>query len=288
MPRAKRTRQTDAGDADHYAGVLEDKEFKLTRVTTIINKVTGDAKTGMSYWGSQNAIRYVVDALEDFDLSFSPDYDEMYAAYKTSPFDNNKTSKRRADEGKRAHKLFEHLLKGTATVKAPGYMGDGVWVAAPLVTDGDGPPFIPVKWDLAVVKAYVEIFMHLKPDEIESESRVRWFEPGHPFECPDAVCTHGFAGTSDYILKTLLVGGDLKTHKGDGRYGDFLQNGFYGVARKQMDGTDINRHMVLLAAEDGTYTDEYGFVGEGPVLATWEIYKDMVRHEREAKEARKT
>ena len=254
-----------------YQFERDGKPCELGRVTKIMEKVTGDAKGGMSYWGSQNAIQW---AFEEFSEvvsdSYGPEWEDWYTAYKSSPFDNNKTMRSRGKEGTAAHKLFEQLLLGEAVIVEAPAIDDVIHVCV-----GNDVPFTPVSYDLAVVRAYQDIFQHLAPGEIQSERKVTWFEPGHPGDCPDDICTHGYAGTTDFVVPSLSVGGDLKTHKGDARFTDFLQNAFYAKAIKQEDGTAFDHFLILLAREDGTYDDAHGFVPEEAVDACYALWRVM-------------
>lgn len=249
-------------DDNHYTMAVNGHPCKLNRVTRIINKVTGESKGGMSYWGAKLAIRWSAEVFEDV-------FDEMYTAFKASPYDPNKTKKARGKEGTAAHKVFEHLLSGTSWAEVD--INGDVWIE-----DEDSPAWLAEKYDLGVARAFLDVFSHLDREEVRSEIRLRWFAEGHPDECPDDICTHGYAGTADFVIPVLNVLGDLKTHTGPARFPDMLQTAFYTRAYHQMYPDDlIDHHLILLAREDGTYEDFHGFVSEKAVEHALGLYEEM-------------
>lgn len=245
-----------------------EKKAKLARVTSILEVVFKEAFGAMSYYGGKLALEWVTNS----DMLAEPaDLEALYAAWKASPSDPNKTLRRAGSRGTAAHKLFEDLCQRRAVIEKV-LEDDGYYITYP---NGEDTDFVAVGYDAGAAAAYVDLFQHLDEGEIQSEVRVHWTE--HPIaECPDDVCTHGYAGTADVIMPPDTIG-DVKTNKGDARYSASVQMAMYALAWEQMNpGTQIDRHFVLIPRPDGTYEmfdDPKKFVSSAVVPAVLELYR---------------
>ena len=250
-----------------YVIEVDGKMARLARVTTILEVVFKEAFGAMSYYGGRLALEWAAEEVVSGDETLTPDY--LYTAWKASPFDPNKSLRAAAKRGTAAHKLFEDLCQRRATIT--GYAEPG---HNPIIRRGDDPSFVAVDYDKGAATAYVDMFQHLDAEEMLSEVRVHWTE--HPIpECPDEICTHGWAGTSDIIIPPITMG-DMKTNKGENRYSASVQLALYSLAWEQMNpGVKIERHFVVIPRPDGTYDlydDEKQFVPSEVALDVYSLY----------------
>jgi hypothetical protein len=240
------------------------KEAHLGRVTTMLDWVYGEGKSGMGYWGAQQMGHYLLDDYLD-----EEEWEGVYALWKKSTYDLNTIMKTKAGVGKQAHKLFEDLCQKRATIIKP--VGKEWLVATP-----DGFEVIMQGYDAGICKAYDELFRHLDDGELMSEHPV--YYTLHPIDdCADEVCTHGWCGTLDAVLPLHGIMGDVKTHKPPERYGDFRQMSMYSAAWEQMhpDLPPITAQWVLIPLPDGRYhlaDQPERFVPASAALGTYQAY----------------
>ena len=248
-----------------YVIEVDGKMARLARVTTILEVVFKEAFGAMSYYGGRLALEYMAERDEVDD-----DIEDLYTAWKASPFDPNKTLRAASKRGTAAHKLFEDLCQRRATIT--GYAEPG---HNPIIRRGDDPSFVAVDYDKGAAMAYVDMFQHLDAEEMLSEVKLYWTE--HPIpECPDEICTHGWAGTADIIIPPFTLG-DMKTNKGENRYSASVQMALYALAWEQMnpDADMIKRHFVIIPRPDGTYDlydDPKQFIPSGVALDVYSLY----------------
>jgi len=249
-----RTKVNAAGDGDTYEIKLDGETLYLPRVTTIISDVMSQGKSGMAYWGGRLATEFFATMFDS--VTDEEDEDEWYAAWKSSEWSPQGQLKVAQDRGKQAHHLFEKLLTREATLLEEG----GV-----LYAEVDGFRHVPVSYDLAVCKAYRDVFSDI--EGLLSEQRVYSVE-------------HGFAGTADLIAGSVI--GDLKTHKPPARFSDMVQTAAYSLAWEEMTGQHIDHHMVVMAGEDGEYVIAHGFVEPSVFLAVKQVWHAMKAWEGKA------
>jgi len=250
--------------------VIEDEESgkyaKLARVTSILEVVFKEAFGAMSYYGGRLALEYMAERDEVDD-----DIEDLYTAWKSSPFDPNKSLRAASKRGTAAHKLFEDLCQRRAHITGFTEPGEN-----PIIRyENDEPSIVATEYDKGAAMAYHDLFQHLTAEEMWSEYRVHWTE--HPItECPDEVCTHGYAGTADVVIPPITLG-DMKTNKGDARYSASIQMAMYSRAIEQMHpDIKIQRHFVVIPRPDGTYDlfdDPKQFVDSSVVDAVMTLYK---------------
>lgn len=242
------------------------KYARLDRVTTILSVVFKEAFGAMSYYGGRLALEFMAEQDE-----VDEDIEAWYTAWKKSKYDPNKALKAAAARGTAAHKLFEDLCQRRA--KITGYTEPG---SNPIIRyENDEPSIIATEYDKGAAMAYHEMFQHLSAEEMWSEKRVHWTE--HPIpECPDEVCTHGYAGTADIVIPPITLG-DVKTNKGENRYAASVQLAMYARALEQMyPDLLIQRHFVVIPRPDGTYDlydDPKQFISSDVVDSVLELYK---------------
>ncbi len=269
-PRKKTPKPTRS----QYAIESDGKKAFLTRVTTILDwTIKGDGFGAMPYYGAGLLAQFLFDDLDE------EAREGVMELWKQSEFDPNKTLRRRADEGSQAHKLFEHLCQGAAVLMSdePPWR---VTYEQQMYFEIEGIKevpldFIAAEYDAGACAAYHELFQYLDPGELLSEQRVYWTE--HPIhECPDDICTHGFAGTADAIMPLHRVMGDMKTNKGDARWSAYPQMAMYGLAAEQMGliHGPIVKQIVIIPRPDGTFDIfDDKFVGTEIVPLILELYR---------------
>jgi hypothetical protein len=259
------------------------KAAHLTRVTTILNWVIeGDGFGAMPYYGAGLFANFLFPDLDD------EERDGVIAVWKESEWEPNRVLRATSKRGEQAHKLYEHLCRGVATVDLDPAVG--MWYVrydaeawseyedAPV--EGVPLDFYATEYDAGVCEAYHEVFQHLDPHEIISESRVHWTE--HEIDdCPDEICTHGYAGTLDSLLPDDRIMIDCKTNKGEARWKAYPQMSFYGKAAEQMGliSGPIEKQIVFIPRptpnEKGKMYDLYDdkFVDTGIVQPILDLYR---------------
>jgi hypothetical protein len=252
----------------------------LTRVTTILDwTIKGDGFGAMAYYGGGLFSKFLFPDLDD------EAREGVVQLWKESEHDPNRTLRETSKRGGKAHKLFEHLCQGVAvlqTTEAPWrveYLEERYMEAEnELLAPED---FIATEYDAGVCKVFHELFQHLDINEMLSETRVYYIdhedEVGKGIDdCPDDICTHGYAGTLDGLIPQYYVMLDMKTNKGDARWSAYPQMAFYGKAAEQrglIDGP-IQKQMVVIPRPDGEYElFDDKFVDTGIVQPILDLYR---------------
>jgi hypothetical protein len=252
-----------------YELEVNEHPARLVRVTTVLEwTIKGDGFGAMSYFGGGLFANFLFPDLDD------EEREGVLAVWKESAWDPNRKLKADGMRGQQAHTLFERLCQHKVELLGQSdALGDdyALW----NLRHPDGKEFLVEGYDAGVCKAYHEIFQHLDPEELMSETRVHWTE--HPIdECPDEVCNHGFAGTFDALWPSERVMLDMKTHKGEARWSAFPQMAMYGLAAEQMGLIDgpIEKQIVVIPRPDGEY-EMYDdkFVDDGIVAPILELYR---------------
>lgn len=279
MPTATRKRTTKPkiakpGRAQYEVTSERGKRAFLDRVTTVLDwTIKGDGFGAMPYYGAGLFSQFLFDGYLD-----EEERDGLMELWKKSSFSPYATLKAAADRGTAAHALHEHLILGIATLESDEppwrvrYDAER-WAAHEERPEKDAPmPFVASEYDAGSCKLFHEITQHF---DVQSETRV-WYTD-HPIDdCPDEICTHGYAGTLDGLVVDELLMFDMKTNKGDARWSAYPQMAFYGRAALQrgLIPAPIERQVVAIPRPDGDYelfTDK--FVDEGIVDPIRALYK---------------
>lgn len=249
------------------------KRAFLDRVTTVLDwTIKGDGFGAMPYYGARLFSDFLFPDLDE------EEKDGVMQLWKQSPHSPYEELKRTQERGTAAHKLHEHLLLGIAglTSSVPQWYvryNRERWAEHEERPIEEAPmDFVATEYDAGACKLYFEVTQHF---EVMSETRVYYTD--HPIDdCPDEICTHGYAGTLDGLVVDELLMFDMKTNKGDARWSAYPQMAFYGRAALQrgLIPKPIERQVVAIPRPDGDY-DLFNdkFVGEEVVDPIRTLYK---------------
>lgn len=249
------------------------KRAFLDRVTTVLDwTIKGDGFGAMPYYGANLLLDFL---LPDCDQEVK---DGVAQLWKGSPHSPYARLKEAADRGEAAHTLHEHLILGIAVLTTEGPPWRVHYYREKWATHEERPveeapmDFVAVEYDAGTCKLYHEVTRFF---DVVSEQRV--FYTDHDIDdCPDEICTHGYAGTLDGLVVDELLMFDMKSNKGDARWAAYPQMAFYGRAALQrgLIPAPIQRQVVAIPRPDGEYeifNDK--FVDEGIVDPIRALYK---------------
>jgi hypothetical protein len=234
MPRTAKPKVKKPGRHQYEVTSESGKKAFLDRVTTVLDwTIKGDGFGAMPYYGAGLLLDFLLPELD------SEEHDGVMELWKQSPHSPYATLKAAQGRGQSAHTLQQHLIEGVATLEsdaAPWRVryDSAKWAEFEEKPEKDSPmDFVAAEYDAGACELYFDLFQHFEVGtEVLSEQRV--FYTDHPIdECPDEVCTHGYAGTLDSLWPPFLTMGDTKTNKGDARWSAYPQMAFYGKAALQ-------------------------------------------------------
>lgn len=254
--RTKKSKEKVAKPGRHQYEITGEsgKRAFLDRVTTVLNwTIKGDGFSAMPYYGAGLLLDFL---LPDCDKEVKDGVAQLWKFSEHSP---SAVLKQAQERGTSAHALQQHLIEGGAVLESDSppwhvrYVPER-WAEVEERSIEECPfDFVAESYDAGACKAYHELFQHFTlGEELLSERRVYWTE--HPIDdCPDEICTHGYAGTLDALWPTFLTMGDTKTNKGDARWAAYPQMAFYGRAALQrgLIAAPIERQIVIIPRVDG-------------------------------------
>lgn len=273
MPRTKRPKIAKPSQSQYEITSEGGKRAFLDRVTTILDwTIKGDGFGAMPYYGAGLLLDFLLPECDQ------EEKDGVMQLWKGSPDSPYARLKATADRGTAAHRLHEHLILKIAWLD-PGYDGWFVRYNRERWAEHEGRPveeapmdFIAIEYDAGTCKLYHEVTQHF---DFIPETRVYYTD--HPIDdCPDDICTHGYAGTLDGLVVAELLMCDMKSNKGDARWSAYPQMSFYGKAALQrgLIPAPIERQVVVIPRPDGEY-DIFNdkFVDDGIVDPIRALYK---------------
>jgi len=261
-----------AGDNSHYTFVLRndnngryvsDVTIALPSVTTIIGKTL--AKPALVGWTYRETRDYISGAVSTLvDLGTDPadivdclaDSDWLEEYLKSNRLRPQDTTKDAMERGHIGHALLEHL--GSAYLEEDEETAQKVAQEALNSETSSG-------WDKGIAAWWLD----RNPRVVASEKVL-------------VSLKHGFCGSVDLIWrndKEQLIVTDLKTRGvGKGVYeSDHIQCGAYKLAWEEQTSEWVDRTTVLVAREDGSWSEEESPYDPDVFVHLVEIYNEVAR-----------